>query len=259
MYRLILSLIIFILLTGCSVFNNDKAQITEEQRFEKGINLLSNNKFEKAKNEFQIIIQNQKGTALSLNSYFHLGEVFFGLKNYEEAIYHFNYYSMFSNKIENVEKAQFMKSKCEFELTLDYKNDQAQTFLAISSIQEFLDNFPYSIYKDDAFKMIENLREKLAKKYFENGRLYLKIKKFESAVYYFDLVISDYYDTKYSDKAKISYIFTYIIMKDYDKAVEYFNNNKDSFKSSHRLEEAQKMLDEYKNGLGISGYYRLYK
>ena len=44
---------------------------------------------------------------------------FFGLKNYEEAIYHFNYYSMFSNQIENVEKAQFMKSKCEFELTLD--------------------------------------------------------------------------------------------------------------------------------------------
>ena len=166
---------------------------------------------------------------------------------------------MFSNEIENVEKAQFMKSKCEFELTLDYNNDQDQTFLAISSIQEFLDNFPYSIYKDDAFKMIEDLREKLAKKYFENGRLYLKIKKFESAMYYFDIVISDYYDTKYSDEAKIAYIFTYIVMKDYNKAVEYFNNNKNTFKSSSNLEKAEKILDEYKNGLGISGYYRLYK
>ena len=160
MYRLILSVVILILLTGCSVFNNDKIEMTEEERFEKAKILLSNNKFEKAKNEFQIIIQNQKGTSLSLDSYFYLGESFFGLKNYEEAIYHFNYYSMFSNQIENVEKAQFMKSKCEFELTLDYNNDQDQTFLAISSIQEFLDNFPYSIYKDDAFKMIEDLREK---------------------------------------------------------------------------------------------------
>ena len=141
MYRLILSVVILILLTGCSVLNNDKVEMTEEKRFEKAKILLSNNKFEKAKNEFQIIIQNQKGTSLSLDSYFYLGESFFGLKNYEEAIYHFNYYSMFSNQIENVEKAQFMKSKCEFELTLDYNNDQDQTFLAISSIQEFLDNF----------------------------------------------------------------------------------------------------------------------
>ena len=41
MYRLILSLIIFILLTGCSVFNNDKFQITDEQRFEKDITLVT--------------------------------------------------------------------------------------------------------------------------------------------------------------------------------------------------------------------------
>ena len=33
-----------------------------------------------------------------------------------------------------------------------------------------------------------------------------EIKKFESAMYYFDIVISDYYDTKYSDESKISYI-----------------------------------------------------
>ena len=34
---------------------------------------------------------------------------------------------MFSTKIENVERAQFMKSKCSFELTLDYNNDQTTT------------------------------------------------------------------------------------------------------------------------------------
>ena len=107
--------------------------------------------------------------------------------------------------------------------------------------------------------MIEDLREKLAKKYFENGRLYLKIKKFESAMYYFDIVISDYYDTKYSDEAKIAYIFTYLVMKDYDKAVEYFSNNKGTFKYSRNLKEAEKILNDHKDGLGISGYYRLYK
>ena len=257
--RLILPFIVLFLFTGCSLINKDKIDITLEKRFEKAKLYLSKNKFEKAKNEFQIIIENEKGTNLSLESYFHLGEAFFGLKNYDEAIYHFNYYSMFSNKIESVEKAQFMKSRCAFELTLDYNNDQTQTFLAISTIQEFLDNFPYSEYKDDAYQMIQNLRNKIAKKNFENGRLYLKIKKFKAAMYYFDVVISDYYDTEYSDKSKIEYIFTYILMDDYDKAKRYFDTNKTTFRSSDKLKEAEEILTEYKDGLGISGYYRLYK
>ena len=51
---------------------------------------------------------------------------------------------MFSKDIDNVEFSQFMKSKCAFELTLPYNKDQTSTLYAISIIQEFLDNFPYS-------------------------------------------------------------------------------------------------------------------
>tara|TARA_Y100001970_G_C14071116_1_gene769486 strand:- start:317 stop:1132 length:816 start_codon:yes stop_codon:yes gene_type:complete len=268
--RFILSLVILFLFTGCSVFNKNKTEsssnkifkksnVSLEDRFEKAKLYLSKNKFEKAKNQFQLIIQNDDGSGLSLESHLYIGESFYGLKNYEEAIYHLNYYSMFSNSIENVEKAQFMKTKCTFKMTLGYKNDQSKTFLAISSIQEFLDNFPYSSYKDEAYEMIQNLRERIAKKHFENGRLYLKMKKFDSAMYYFDIVISDYYDTKYSDESKIEYIFTYIVMKQQDKANEYFNANKLTFKSADKLKEAEQILDDYKNGFNISGYYRLYK
>ena len=85
------------------------------------------------------------------------------------------------------------------------------------------------------------------------------MKKFDSAMYYFDIVISDYYDTKYSDESKIEYIFTYIVMKQQDKANEYFNANKLTFKSADKLKEAEQILDDYKNGFNISGYYRLYK
>jgi len=257
--QLILSFITLFLLTGCSVFDKNKTVISTQDRFEKAQSYLSNNKFEKAKNEFQVIIDSEKGTGLSLESYFYIGESFFGLKNYEEAMYYFNYYSMFSNQLEKVEEAQFMKSKCTFNLTLDYNNDQTQTFLAISTIQEFLDNFPNSIYGDEAYKMIQNLREKIARKYFENGRLYLKMKKFEAAIYYFDIIISDYYDTKYSDDSKIAHIFTYILMEDYDKAAQYFDINKSSFNSSKKLKEAEEVLRNYKDGLNLSGYYRLYK
>ena len=254
--RLILIISLFFI-QGCSSLK--KADLSNSERFELGVSYFSKNKFQKAKDEFEVLVQNEQGTNLGLESTFYLAKTLFELEEYDEASYNFNYYSMFSKNIDNVELAQFMKCRCAFEVTLPYNKDQSNSLFAISIIQEFLDNFPYSIYKDEAYEMIQKLRERIAKKHFENGRLYLKMKKFDSAMYYFDIVISDYYDTKYSDESKISYIFTYIVMKENNKANEYFNVNKLTFKSPDKLKEAEQMLKDYKDGLDISGYYRLYK
>ena len=165
----------------------------------------------------------------------------------------------FSKNADNVELSQFMKCRCAFEVCISYTKDQSNSFFAISVIQEFLDNFPYSTYKEEAYEMINDLRNRISKKHYEAGRLYVKMKEFNSAFYYFDIVISDYYDTDYFDEALISYIFTYIVMKDYDEAEKYFNSNKEKFRSSDKQNEAQQMLIDHKNRLGLSGLYRLYK
>ena len=65
------------------------------------------------------------------------------------------------------------------------------------TIQEFLDNFPYSKYKEDSYQLIQKLRNRIAKKNFEAGRLYLKMKNFKSAFFYFDIILSEFYDTKF--------------------------------------------------------------
>ena len=134
-----------------------------------------------------------------------------------------------------------------------------KSFLAISSIQEFLDNFPYSSHVDDAYDMVVQLRNRISKKHYETARLYLKMKKFDSSFYYLDIVLSDYYDTKYSDEAKITYIFTYILMNNHDEARKYFDINKENFKNEKKLKEAENLLIQYKDRLGFSGYFRLYK
>ena len=166
---------------------------------------------------------------------------------------------MFSKDISKIEFSQFMKCKCSFKLTKPYNNDQTESFLCISMIQEFLDNFPYSIHVEDAYDMVVKLRNRIAKKHYETARLYLKMKKFDSSFYYLNMVLSDYYDTKYYDEAIITYIFTYRVKNDYNQAKIYFDSNKDNFKSDQKLKEAKNMLLEYSNGIGLSGYFRLYR
>ena len=259
MFIRLIILFVFIFATGCSSINLRNEPISNEVIFLKAKSLLDNNKFEKAKSNFLQIVNNEKGSELALQSHFYLGHSYYGLKNYDESIYNFNYYSMFSKDIIKIEESQFMKSMCVYKMTLPYNNDQTQTFLAISIIQEFLDNFPLSEYNKEANDMIASLRKKISKKYYETGRLYMKMKSYNAAKYYFDLVINDYYDTKYFNEAKVSYIFNYILMDDYDNAFNYYNDNKDSFTSKEKQEEAENILSKYKSKIGLSGYYRLYR
>ena len=107
--------------------------------------------------------------------------------------------------------------------------------------------------------MIKDLRNRISKKYYESAKLYLKMKKFSSAFYYFDIIISEYYDTDYFDQALISYIFTYIVMGNYSEAEIYFESNKKNFNDIQNQFEAKRILTDYKDGLGLSGFYRLYK
>tara|TARA_Y100001960_G_C14675331_1_gene828197 strand:- start:214 stop:984 length:771 start_codon:yes stop_codon:yes gene_type:complete len=250
---LIISLFVF---SSCSFFKKD--DLSNKEKFELGISYFSKKKFQKAKDTFEFLVQNEAGN-LGVESNFHLAMVLFELEEYDQASYHFNYYSTFSKNIENVELSQFMKCKCAFEMCESYTKDQTNSLFAISIIQEFLDTFPYSLYKEDAYEMINDLRNRLSKKYYEAGRLYIKMKKFNSAFYYFDIVMSEYYDTDYFDEALISYIFTYIVMKDYDEAEKYFDSNKGKFRSSEKQNEAEQMLIDHKKRLGLSGLYRLYK
>ena len=255
--RLRLFIISVLCFYGCSSFNDNNLANTE--KFQIAVDLFDNKKYQKAKEYFEEIVQNEQGTNLGLESTFHLAKTLYELKEYEEASYNFNYFSMFSKDIENVEYSQYMKSKCAYELTLPYNKDQSSTLYAISIIQEFLDNFPYSSYKDSAFDMILKLRHRLGRKKFESGRLYLKMKKYDSALYYFDIIISEYYDTKFHDEALIYYIFTYIVMNEFDKANSYYENIKSNFNDDLKKDEAQQVLNDYKNGLGFKGLYKLYK
>ena len=242
---------------GCSTIEQSK--LTNSEKFEIGLQYFEKQKYQKSKEYFEDIVQNEQGTNLGLESTFLLAKTLFELKEFDEASYNFNYFSMFSKDIDNVEFSQFMKSKCAFELTLPYNKDQTSTLYAISIIQEFLDNFPYSKFKDDAYDMIIKLRNRLARKNFESAKLYLKMKKYNSAFYYFDIIISEFYDTKYHDEALIYYIFTYIVMDDYKMAKSYYENIKSNFKNNLKRIEAGQVLEDFKNGLGLSGLYKLYK
>ena len=110
--RLRLFIISVLCFYGCSSFNDNN--LTNAEKFQIAIDLFDDKKYQKAKEYFEEIVQNEQGTNLGLESTFHLAKTLYELKEYEEASYNFNYFSMFSKDIENVEYSQYMKSKCAY-------------------------------------------------------------------------------------------------------------------------------------------------
>ena len=64
--------------------------------------------------------------------------------------------------------------------------------MAVERIHQlFLEEYPNSGHKSECELMIGDLRGKLAKKDIDSGKLYIRMEKYQSAIIYFNLVLSE--------------------------------------------------------------------
>ena len=122
-----------------------------------------------------------------------------------------------------------------------------------------MEPIPESKHIEFSENSIVPLRNKLAKKEFEAGRMYLKLEEYDSALIYFNEVINQYYDTVIADDARIFIIFTHVLKNDRKSAFDYYNYQKKNFSLEKKSIEAKKLLDDTDGGLGLSQYYKLFK
>ena len=228
-------------------------------QYEKGLDFFHNNKFNKAKDEFDFIVMNNPGSKFALEAQFYLAEALFELEEYYEAEINYDQYARFSNDSTKVEEARYKLCLCIVEETLSYKKDQTKTLIAINRLQEFIDDYPQSSFYNDAAYEINRLRNKIARKDFETARLYLKLGEYKPALIYLNDVLSNYYDLEFADDIRILIVFTYILQDKRTMAEDYILREKNNFISKAKLDEAEKLINDTKNGFQFSHYVRLYK
>jgi len=96
-----------------------------------------------------------------------------------------------------VEESYFQDAECYRNLSPRYTLDQKETHTAISKYQLYIDLYPNGIFLEEANSRIKEMREKLARKEFEAGELYMKLDQPRAAKVYFNEIIDNYYDTSF--------------------------------------------------------------
>ena len=255
--------IILIFIFACATksdFDLSDIQSELQEKFSKGEELFKKGKYSRAKDEFDHILLNDRGSDIGVKSRFYQAEALYELEQFEEAISSYEKVLQFSDDLIIIENSKFKICKSYFELSNKHNRDQTKNNIALDKLQYFIDQYPSSYHTVEAEGYIAILRSRKAEKIYETGRLYLKLKEFDSALIYFNEVLKDYYDTAIADESKISIIFLHLLRDDYASAESYYHSKKNKFINDSKKDEAEDLLYNYnKRANWFKNFIRLYK
>jgi outer membrane protein assembly factor BamD len=227
--RLLSGLLIVLLIAaaGCkSKFEKLKASNDNAKKYQAAIALYNKKDYNKALQLFETLVQRYRGQAQAEDLYYYYAYTNYRLKDYTSASYHFKQFSDTYPSSQRAEECNFMSAYCYYLDSPVYSLDQENTTKAIDKLQLFINLYPKSERVAEASKLIQNLRDKLERKAYENAKLYLTIGDYQAAVIDFGNVLRDYPDTKYAEEMEFLTIkaqYEYAQHSDVTKQENRFN------------------------------------
>lgn len=233
-------------MVGCGWSNPFDDNIPYKTRFEDGLEFFEDEKYPKAAQQFNIIVERASHTDLGDDALFFLAESYFLDEDYGLALIEYEKLVSRMGFSPYIEKTRWRICETLMALSPNYYHDQESSKKAVTEIQQFLDDYPSSNYSVGADNLIKDLRLRLAEKSMETGVLYFKLKAYDSAIVSYKIVINDYYDTKYYRNANLEVIRCLVLLDKKEEAKEFLDGLGASDKSlvnDSFKEEASQILN----------------
>ena len=247
-------LALVLLLGACSNFR--KIQKSEDWRikYDAGLNYYNKKDYYHTAILFEEILPVVRGLPEGEKVEFYLAYCQYYEKTYLLASNQFKTFFETYGRSSLAQEAYFMYAYSQFVASPDSNLDQKSSLEAMAAMQNFLNRFPNSTFRDRAIEVINASQQKLEAKGFENARQYLKIKMYKAAVIAFDNFKKAYPDSKYLEE--IAYLkvlsqyryatasFQHLQSERYTLVVNYYQEFVDAYPNSTFLKDAEKMYSE---------------
>lgn len=230
------------LFISCSRSKIDLTVDDLRDRFDRGTEFLEKKKYYRAQQDFKYVLLRGRHTELGDDAQFYLGEAYFLNEEYLLAINEYERlirqmaYSPFA------EKGRYRICQSYANKSPKYYHDQEYTQKAIERLQEFIEDYPSSVFTDEAAETIRHLRSKLARKEYEAAILYTKLEEYEPAIAYLHELLDAYYDTQYADIARLKIVESHLKIGEIEKAEGFLDQNETRFKDEQILQDARNLV-----------------
>lgn len=166
------------------------------------------------------------------------------------AAHHFKTFYTTYARSEFAQEGRYMEAYSLYANSPAYNLDQTSSIEAVVAMQNFINRYPQSEFRDDATEVINEIQVRLELKAYENAKLYYKLEYFKASIVAFESFASDYPDSEYNEE--ISYLKFVAQFRLAEKSIpslqeeryrianEFYLDFLDSYPSSDYLRDADK-------------------
>ena len=175
MKKLLYSISIIILISSCSEYqkalNSDEVSV----KFNLGTELYDSEKYSKASRLFAQILPQYRGKPQAQKLTYMQAMCFYKTKDYNSSSYQMERFVNSYPESEKVEEMAFLSAKSYYLLAPSFSKDPADTQIAISKLQDFIDTYPNSDFISDANKLVFELDYRLELKEFARNHQHSEV------------------------------------------------------------------------------------
>lgn len=223
---------------------------TPEDQFEYAKKLYAEKKYEKAAEAFQTVIFRFHGTSLADSVAFYIGQCYYSAEDYILAVAEFKRLLQNYPNSPLADEAHYFVAKSYFNDTPDNVGlEQDGISDAISTIENFFEDFPNSPFRQNARDLLDSCYARLAQKNYRNGEVYFKIGDLRAARIYLEEVVTDYTQAEWVGKALFRLAEIDYKEKQYTESEAKLNNFLKAFPNHEWAEKAQKKLQDVEKKL----------
>ena len=156
----------------------------------------------KAQSLYELAIEFYRGKKEAEDIAYNYAYTYYHLGQYSLAAFYFNNFTKtFYNSLKKEEVA-YMSAYSNYRLSPNHRLDQGPTREAIQQLQTFINTYPSSPRVEESNNLIDEMRQKLELKAFEQGNLYKKIGNFQSAMAAYENVLKDFPETERQEEIR---------------------------------------------------------
>lgn len=214
----IFGILSIIVLMSCSTAK-DYNTMDVDDLFKAGKERFEDEDWLEAQKIFDLIKLQHPTSKYADDAQYYMAESYFHQHKYILAASNYNSLRRYYPTSEYSKVSLFKTGMCFNELSLPFDRDQEYTNQAINAFTEFKYAYAGDSLASEANKRIKDLRNKLANREFFTAEIYRKLYSPQSALIYYDVVINEYTDTDFYQRAFVEKIKVLNEMQRYDEAI----------------------------------------
>ena len=241
--RIIQILLFFCLLASCGQYQKVLRSDDYNYKYEKAVAYYEDGDYNRAMPLFNELSTVFKGTSKIQEVNFYYAYCNYSTGDNLMAAYLFRNYTINFPNSKHTEECAYMSAYCYYNEAPSYSLDPTNTYRAIKELQLFVDRYPNSNRVLKCNELIDELRQKLSLKAFENAKQYYTTSNYKSAIVALDNVLINY--PSFNNREEVHFL---IVKSTYLLAINSINNKVEE-RLNATLEAYAHFKDNYPNSV----------